>query len=126
MIEFVQVNYKDAPKGTMAIIPAPDSTCAGCIYRVVIGECHKPFGPRCIGDVRHDSTEVIFVRPASEHYARIALERVYESIEVSVHKAQVEIEALATQQVAEVDQHSFGPLDRMLFWLDIKYDLFGN
>ena len=126
MIEFVQVNYKDAPTGTMAIAPAPGSICAGCIYRVVLGECHKPSGPTCIGDARLDLTEVVFVPHASEHYARIALERVYESIEVSVHKARVEIEALATQQVAEVNQHSFGPLDRMLFWLAVKYDLFGN
>ena len=126
MIEFVQVDYKDAPKGTMAIIPAPDSTCAGCIYRAVIGECHKPSGPSCIGDVRLDSTHVVFVRPASEHYARIALERVYESIEVSALSHKELISDLAFLKYRNI-QEQFGKEHmRMLHWLDVKYKLFGS
>ena len=119
-----RLDYKDAPKGTMAI-PTLEGNCDGCVY--CAGNCAYPSNiPTCFTCGRVDKTSVVFVLPASEHYARIALERVYESIEVSVHKARVEIEALATSQFAATYKHSFGPLDRMLLWLDIKYDLFGN
>ena len=124
MIEFVQVDYTHAPKGTMAI-PTLGGNCAGCVYYA--GNCAKPRNYQsCFSSNRADNTPVVFVPPASEHYARIALERVYESIEVSVHKARVEIEACATLQFAATYRHSFGHLDRMMFWLDIKYGLFSN
>ena len=124
MIEFVKVDYKDAPKGTMAV-PTLSGNCDGCVY--CAGNCVAPSNKvPCFPCGRTDKTSVVFVPPASEHYARIALERVYESIEVSVHKARVDIYYCATFKIRDIHTHSFRPLDRMLFWLDIKYGLFGN
>ena len=123
---YSNLNYKLAPTGTMATIPDPDSICAGCTYHPVIGECHKPYGPSCIGDVRLDSTHVVFVRPASEHYARIALERVYESIEVSAALHKEFISDLVFLKYRLI-QEQFGKEHmRMLNWIDVKYKLFGS
>ena len=124
MIEFVQVNYKDAPKGTMAI-PTLEGNCSGCVYYA--GNCVNPSNKTsCFSFTRRDKTPVVFVPLASAYYARIALERVYESIEVSAELHKEFISDLVFLKYRLI-QEQFGKEHmRMLNWIDVKYKLFGS
>ena len=119
-----RLDYKDAPTGAMAI-PTLEVNCDGCVY--CAGNCaNLSDKTSCFSFTRRDKTPVVFVPHASEHYARIALERVYESIEVSAALHKELIGDLAFLKYRNI-QEQFGKEHmRMLNWIAVKYKLFGS